>query len=114
VRPQSQKIAQVSLDFAGEESVCSGVNTESAMDAAIADPAIKTYLTEIRQRLDEAARIARAADACAQAGSPDEAVTCRSWSAGPSPGVAERHQAQGHRSHSLMIETPHAARLVRS
>jgi hypothetical protein len=48
--------------------------TENAMDAAIADPAIKAYLTEIRQRLDDAARIAKAADACAQAGSPDEAV----------------------------------------
>jgi hypothetical protein len=47
------------------------------MDAAIADPAIKAYLTEIRRRLDEAARIAKAAEVCAQAGSPDEAVTSR-------------------------------------
>jgi hypothetical protein len=45
------------------------------MDAAIADPAIKAYLTEIRNRLDDAARIAKAAEVCAQAGSPDEAVT---------------------------------------
>ena len=44
------------------------------MDAAIAETAIKVYLKEIRQRLDEAARIAKAADVCAEAGSPDEAV----------------------------------------
>jgi hypothetical protein len=47
---------------------------EDAMDATIADPAIKAYLTEIRKRLDDAARIAKAAEVCAQAGSPDEAV----------------------------------------
>jgi hypothetical protein len=47
---------------------------EDIMDAEIADTAIKVYLREIRQRLDDAARIAKAADACAQAGSPDEAV----------------------------------------
>lgn len=45
------------------------------MDAAIADPAIKAYLTEIRRRVDEGARFAKAAEVCAQAGSPDEAVT---------------------------------------
>jgi hypothetical protein len=44
------------------------------MDAMIAEPAIKAYLTEIRTRLDDAARIAKAAEACAQSGSPDEAV----------------------------------------
>lgn len=44
------------------------------MDAEIAHTAIKVYLREIRQRLDDAARIAKAADACAQARSPDEAV----------------------------------------
>jgi hypothetical protein len=38
------------------------------MDATLADPAIKAYLTEIRQRLDDAARIAKAAEVCAQAG----------------------------------------------
>lgn len=44
------------------------------MDAAIAETAIKAYLKEIRARLDDAARIAKAADVCAEAGSPDEAV----------------------------------------
>ena len=44
------------------------------MDPTIAYPAIKAYLAEIRVRLDDAARIAKAAEACAQAGSPDEAV----------------------------------------
>jgi hypothetical protein len=70
----SHKIARLSLDLACERSVCGGVPKEDAMDAAIAHTAIKVYLREIRQRLDDAARIAKAADVCAQAGSPDEAV----------------------------------------
>ena len=38
------------------------------MDAHLFDVTIKSYLTEIRNRLDKAAGIGRAADACAGAG----------------------------------------------
>jgi hypothetical protein len=38
------------------------------MDAQLAETTIKTYLNEIRSRLDKAAGIGRAADACAGAG----------------------------------------------
>jgi hypothetical protein len=38
------------------------------MDAQLVETTIKTYLTEIRNRLDRAAEIGRAADACAGAG----------------------------------------------
>ena len=38
------------------------------MEAHIAETAIKTFLTGIRTRLDKAAGIGRAADACAGAG----------------------------------------------
>ena len=38
------------------------------MDAHLVEATIKTYLTEIRNRLDKAAGIGRAADACAGAG----------------------------------------------
>jgi hypothetical protein len=38
------------------------------MEAHIAETAIKTFLTEIRTRLDKAAGIGRVADACAGAG----------------------------------------------
>ncbi|HWO01945.1 MAG TPA: hypothetical protein VNS63_22040 [Blastocatellia bacterium] len=38
------------------------------MDAQLAETTIKTYLNEIRSRLDRAAGISRAADACASAG----------------------------------------------
>ena len=38
------------------------------MEAHIAETAIKTFLTEIRTRLDKVAGIGRAADACAGAG----------------------------------------------
>ena len=64
----SNKIALVSLDFAGTGSVCSGNKELSAMDAQLVEATIKTYLTEIRSRLDKAAGIGRAADACAGAG----------------------------------------------
>jgi hypothetical protein len=38
------------------------------MDAHLVEATIKAYLTEIRSRLDKAAGIGRAADACAGAG----------------------------------------------
>ena len=44
------------------------------MDAATVDPAIKIYLKEIHLRLDEAAGIAKAAEACAEAGELDRGV----------------------------------------
>jgi hypothetical protein len=45
------------------------------MDQAMIGPAIATLLTEIHCRLNDAARIAKAAEACALAGSITEAVT---------------------------------------
>ena len=41
---------------------------ELAMDAHLVETTIRSYLNEIRGRLDRAAGIARAADACAGAG----------------------------------------------
>jgi hypothetical protein len=40
----------------------------AAMDAQLVETTIRTYLTEIRRRIDRAAGIGRAADACAGAG----------------------------------------------
>jgi hypothetical protein len=40
----------------------------AVMDAQLVETTTKTYLTEIRRRLDKAAGIGRAADACAGAG----------------------------------------------
>jgi hypothetical protein len=45
------------------------------MDHATIEPAIRILLTEIHSRLSEAARIAKAAEACALAGSVAEGVT---------------------------------------
>ena len=45
------------------------------MDRAIIEPAIKTLLTEIHSKLGEAVRIAKAAEACALAGSISEAIS---------------------------------------
>ena len=44
------------------------------MDCAIINEAIKAFLGEIHSRLSEAARIAKAAEACASAGSVTEGV----------------------------------------
>lgn len=45
------------------------------MDHAAIEPAIRILLTEIHARLSEAADIAKAAEACALAGSIAQAVT---------------------------------------
>ena len=45
------------------------------MDLATIEPAIRILLTEIHSRLAEAARIAKAAEVCALAGSIAEGVT---------------------------------------
>jgi hypothetical protein len=44
------------------------------MDATTVQIATKAYLTEIRQRLDEAASIAKAAQACADAGNVEKGI----------------------------------------
>ena len=44
------------------------------MDPQVAETTIKTYLNEIRSRLDKAAGISRAADACAGAGFHDKGL----------------------------------------
>jgi hypothetical protein len=65
----SNMIAPVSLDFGDTGSVCDvGKRSSSPMDAQLAEATIKSYLNEIRTRLDKAAGIGRAADACASAG----------------------------------------------
>jgi hypothetical protein len=45
------------------------------MDRATIEPAIKILLTEIHSKLNEAARIAKAAEACATAGSVNEGIS---------------------------------------
>jgi hypothetical protein len=64
----SNKIALDSLDFAGTGSMCGPTKELAMIDAQLVEKTIKAYLTEIRSRLDKAAGIGRAADACAGAG----------------------------------------------
>ena len=47
---------------------------DGAMDANTLEVTIKAYLREMRGRLDQAAGIARAAEACAEAGNIPKAV----------------------------------------
>lgn len=44
------------------------------MDAQTLDVILKNHLTEMRQRLEQAASIAKAAEACAEAGNVDKAI----------------------------------------
>ena len=44
------------------------------MDPCTVEVTIKVYLNEIRERLDRAAGIARAAEACADAGNVEKAI----------------------------------------
>jgi hypothetical protein len=64
----SNMIALVSLDFGGTGSMCGIGRGVTPMDAHLVGATIRTFLTKIRTRLDKAAGIARAADACAGAG----------------------------------------------
>ena len=72
----SHKIAQDLLDFPSAQSVCGGTLKRGIhMDRATIEPAIKILLTEIHAKLTEATRIAKAAEACALAGSIAEGVS---------------------------------------
>lgn len=71
----SNKIARFLLDLETHWSVCGVAIKGSIMDHATTETVIVTCLAEIEARLGEAARIARAATACARAGSISEAVT---------------------------------------
>jgi hypothetical protein len=53
---------------AEQEACVASAEELPPMDAHLIEATIKTYLTEIRNRLDKAAGIGRAADACAGAG----------------------------------------------
>ncbi|MGE0630210.1 MAG: hypothetical protein AB7O43_20640 [Hyphomicrobiaceae bacterium] len=68
-------IARFPLDFLARQSVCVPDNTDRAdMDRSATDIVIQLFLMAIRNRLDEAAGIARAADACASAGNLQKAI----------------------------------------
>lgn len=47
---------------------------QAGMDRTATEAAIRIYLREIRQRLDDAAGIAKAAEACADSGQVDKAI----------------------------------------
>src|SRR3982074_2637799 len=53
---------------AEQEACVASAKELTPMDAHLVEAMIKGYLTEIRNRLDKAAGIGRAADACAGAG----------------------------------------------
>jgi hypothetical protein len=69
----SHKMARFPLDWRRAWSVTVPAQ-EDTMDRATIEPAIKLLLIQIHAKLNEASRIAKAAEACAQAGSIAEGV----------------------------------------
>jgi|SRR6266567_3616320 len=69
----SHKIAHLSLDFQRTASMCGGQG-DAAMDAHTVEVTIKVYLKEMRERLEKAASIAKAAEACAEAGNVEKGI----------------------------------------
>lgn len=63
---------QFPLDFARDQSVTVRTKREASMDRDTLERTITTLLAEIYSRLSEATRIAKAAEACANAGSITE------------------------------------------
>jgi len=59
---------------AEQEACVASAEELTPMDAHLVETTIKVYLTEIRNRLDKAAGIGRAADACAGAGFHDKGL----------------------------------------
>jgi hypothetical protein len=74
-RKEQHHCSLFALDFGRTGSVCGGEQRETKpMDRDAAELTVRTYIKEVRTRLDRAAGIARAADACAGAGFCDKAV----------------------------------------
>jgi hypothetical protein len=69
----SHKIARLRLDFLARQSVCGG-ERNAAMDVQMLEAALKVHLKDMRERLDQAAAIARAAETCANGGNIEKAV----------------------------------------
>jgi hypothetical protein len=61
------------LDFRAQESVCGG-ERNATMEVTTLEASLKMYLVETRERLDRAAGIAKAAEACAEAGNIEKAI----------------------------------------
>ena len=70
---KSQKIARFPLDLCAKQSVCGG-ERNAAVDQATIDSVLMTHLTLMRERMDEAASIGRAAEACSNAGNVAKAI----------------------------------------
>jgi hypothetical protein len=56
------------------DRACVVAEGATAMDEQTLKAALKSHLVEMRDRLDQAASIAKAAEACAEAGNVDKAV----------------------------------------
>ena len=72
----SQKIARNPLDFPAGKSVRAWFTTKqrAEMDTKSIAPVVKAYFAEMQVKLKQARQIAKAAEACAEAGSLEEAI----------------------------------------
>jgi hypothetical protein len=61
------------LDSPAKKSVC-GCERIAAMDERMLEATLKMHLSEMRERLDRAASIAKAAETCAEAGNIKKSI----------------------------------------
>ena len=70
---KSKKIARLSARLPGAAER-EWWRKDAAMDATILEATLKMHLVEMRERLDRATSIAKAAEACAEAGNIEKAI----------------------------------------
>jgi len=70
----SQKIAQLLLDFQPDQSVCGDTEDTTIMDDNTLELVIKAQIAQIARRMGEAAGLAKAAEAGANAGNIPKAI----------------------------------------
>ena len=57
------------------ERLCGRQTRTTRLDQESAEAVIKTFIRLVREKLDRAGAVAKAAEACAEAGDADQAVT---------------------------------------
>jgi hypothetical protein len=70
----SHKIAHLSLDIMGVASMCGGTRSCAAWMRNRSKSPSSSTLKEMRERLEQAASIAKAAETCAEAGNVEKGI----------------------------------------
>jgi hypothetical protein len=75
VSEEGGRLSDIPLDFRCKASVCGVDNEDDAMASEVTELTIRCFLAGIRERLETATAVAKAAEPCCQAGRTDQALT---------------------------------------